>query len=472
MKRNICILVLFVISSLFYISACDKQEKPFEGLELFKWNMIVADNELAICGNGSPYKFFVNPSDKSKNVLFYFQGGGACWDYPSCSGQEGIRGAANPEGIPDDFMKGISVPAMMSPFVWRDHPLDNYQTRDWTIIFLPYCTGDVFTGDKVATYADPEGKEPDLVWNHAGHETVMSVLDWMTKSEYAENFSEIPMLLVTGSSAGGAGAFLNYYFVREKLGDRVEKGVLLNDSGPIYPAENKPEYPEDLSLLDGDGPHTSENYAHSVPNQRKVMSSWNTDVVLNLVLEQNKDDDELMALYNENNIGDSLNRILSTKYLGDRIAHTQFSMDENYSSYIYERFYPNDIETDEDGVTDDGLDVIRSYWLEEQQTLIDLYDELSETNGNTGYFIPYFRPFIESHTTCSIASIGTLIDKDINGEYINIDMSDYIKDLLNPDVPMSDLRYIEHASYWEANGPIPSAIRDIVDFLVENLEEL
>jgi hypothetical protein len=30
--------------------------------------------------------------------------GGACWDYESCSGAGGIRGAANPHGIPDDHM--------------------------------------------------------------------------------------------------------------------------------------------------------------------------------------------------------------------------------------------------------------------------------------------------------------------------------------------------------------------------------
>lgn len=461
-------MLIAVFFSFFLFSACDKEEESssFEGLELLKWNLIVPDNELALCGNGSPFKFFINPSNKSKNVLLYFQGGGACWDYESCSGQAGIRGAANPLGIPDDFME-TGVPAIMSPFIWRDHPLDDYKTRDWTLIFIPYCTGDIFTGNNVITYKDPEGIAPDLVWHHAGHETVMAILEWMTTGQYSKEFEEIPQLLVTGSSAGGAGSFLNYYFIREALGSRVGQGILLNDSGPIYPAEDKPEYPEDLSLLDGDGPHTYENYAHSVPCQRKVMSAWGTDTVIDLVLKGIEDDEALFAMYNPNNIGLSLTRLLSYKYLNDRIAHTQFSMDENYSSYLYERFFPNDINMEAD-----GIDMLHTYWLEEQQVLIDLYDDLNETNGNTGYFIPYFRPFIESHTVCTVASFGTLIDRDINGDYINVDMKAFIVDLLNPEIPMSQLRYIENPSELEAEGPIPTVIREVVDQLTDFMDSL
>ena len=55
-----------------------------------------------VCGNNSQYKLFANFSDKSDNLVVVFEPGGACWDYPSCTGQEGIRGAANPDGIPDD----------------------------------------------------------------------------------------------------------------------------------------------------------------------------------------------------------------------------------------------------------------------------------------------------------------------------------------------------------------------------------
>ena len=57
-----------------------------------------------VCGNGSQYKFFVNYSSSSNNLVVAFEPGGACWDYASCAGVGGIRGAANPHGIPDDHM--------------------------------------------------------------------------------------------------------------------------------------------------------------------------------------------------------------------------------------------------------------------------------------------------------------------------------------------------------------------------------
>ena len=52
-----------------------------------------------VCGNNTPYKFFVNFSDKSDNLVVVLEPGGACWDYDSCTGNNGIRGAANVDGL-------------------------------------------------------------------------------------------------------------------------------------------------------------------------------------------------------------------------------------------------------------------------------------------------------------------------------------------------------------------------------------
>src|SRR5688500_5254605 len=43
------------------------------------------------CGNGTQYKFFVNYSTSSNNVMITFEPGGACWDYASCAGDGGLR---------------------------------------------------------------------------------------------------------------------------------------------------------------------------------------------------------------------------------------------------------------------------------------------------------------------------------------------------------------------------------------------
>ena len=88
------------------------------------------------CGNGSPYKFFVNYSISSNDLVIAFEPGGACWDYASCAGDGGLRGAANPNGIPDDHM--TSLKWEMLPLHRRapTNPLD-----DWNLVLVPYCTG-------------------------------------------------------------------------------------------------------------------------------------------------------------------------------------------------------------------------------------------------------------------------------------------------------------------------------------------
>jgi hypothetical protein len=74
---------------------------------------------------------------------------------------------------------------------------------------VPYCTGDVHTGNNVITYTDPDGVGPDVVFHHAGHDNVQKVIEWIDA-----NFTHVPKLLSTGCSAGGAGAITNYYFLR------------------------------------------------------------------------------------------------------------------------------------------------------------------------------------------------------------------------------------------------------------------
>ena len=106
-----------------------------------------------VCGDGSQYKFFVSYSDTSNNLVVVFEPGGACWDYDSCAGKNGIRGAANVNGLEDTHWE---LAPFISPFLNRV-PEANPHTLDYNMVYMPYCTGDVHTGNKVVTYSDPEG---------------------------------------------------------------------------------------------------------------------------------------------------------------------------------------------------------------------------------------------------------------------------------------------------------------------------
>src|SRR5437870_184700 len=95
-----------------------------------------------VCGNNSQYKLFANFSDKSDNLVVVFEPGGACWDYPSCTGKDGIRGAANIDGIPDDHWE---LAQFISPFLSRFD--DTNPSKEWNMVYVPYCTADVHTGN-------------------------------------------------------------------------------------------------------------------------------------------------------------------------------------------------------------------------------------------------------------------------------------------------------------------------------------
>lgn len=409
-------LVLFLP---FLFGGCE------EDIKYYEWNMVQLEAEGGgdyVCGNGSAYKFFVNPSLTSDNVLIYYEGGGACWDYASCSGQSGIRGAANPNGIPDDYMEGFSIPAIMSPFIFRAHPWERVDTQNWTIIFVPYCTGDIFIGDNSKTYVSEDGTELD--WRHNGFKNTQGILDWMKNGPFKHHFDAIPKLMVTGCSAGGAGSILNYHFIRQGLGSSVGESILFNDSGPIY-------YTRGDKDLWSDRLH------------EKIRDSWGIENVI----EELAGGDGVPTGFTADDFG-SLNTALSIMYPDDKLAHTQFTRDGNYSGYSYERFYDPYPTKDE----------IHEMWADDQGYLMAMYDILYGDNGNTGYFVPYYRPFNESHCSCVLS----FDDTDVTGTDMNV--GGYANRLLNSNLSMDGMRIYEEPSEEELNRPY--IFWDLLDLLM------
>jgi hypothetical protein len=337
-----------------------------------------------VCGNGSQYKFFVNYKEGAEDLLVMLEPGGACWDYAGCSGKTDL-GAAHPDGIPDDLMKITGPTASISPLIRRD--LEG-PTKDFNMVFLPYCTGDVHTGNNVITYTDPEGVGPDLEFHHAGHANILGASAWMAKQ-----FPATDRLFVTGCSAGGAGSLINYHFLRSKIS--AKRGYMMNDAGPIYPSSG------------------FSNLLHT-----KIRSSWNVDPIL----------EELPPGYPVTDDFGVLNTHLADLYPNDRLSTVYFQRDYNFSRYSYENFYDANAKAD-----------IMTYWASDTELLVDLY----ETRPNLGYYLPYWREFNSSHC----ASIASYLDTDI--EEFNMDLSDYIAELFDDKVPIG--RYMESVQPEEDN---------------------
>jgi hypothetical protein len=310
------------------------------------------------CGNGSQYKFFMRRTS-SPNLLFFFEGGGACWDYDTCSGRAGVLGAANPNGIANDYMTQFTA-KYVSPIVNGADPglplrsRTDLPTRDWNVVYMPYCTGDVHIGNSQATYTDATGQEPPLPWRHNGYANTLAA------AEHARTvFPGVQKLLVTGFSAGGTATSSAYYFVRNAI--QPQRGYLLNDSGPIYLAPNLNFRSREL--------------------HEQIRASWALDSVFGL----------LPPSFDEADFG-SINRMVATEFPGDQLAYTGYSRDYNYSRFSYEQFHtPNDKES------------VLDYWLEDQDRLVDelaLYD-------NYSYFIPHHREINDSHCSTIITFIGS-----------------------------------------------------------------
>jgi len=63
-------------------------------------------------------------------------------------------------------MSTLSMAAfgIITPFTARLHPFNAIQTQSWNIVYVPYCTGDVHTGNKVAVYPDADPAKPALTY--------------------------------------------------------------------------------------------------------------------------------------------------------------------------------------------------------------------------------------------------------------------------------------------------------------------
>ncbi len=181
-----------------------------------------------ICIAGTPYSVFTKVRNPKKLMVF-MQGGGACWqDFYNCNVVVETFGQQAPPPPVGLWVEGDS------PVVGEvDNPVDDY-----SVVFLPYCDGSVFSGDNVvpdpawqqfieAALGLPPGAGPPARL-HRGLQNATAGID-VAKAM----FPDANKVLVTGSSAGGVGASaFAPFLLRMAYGDKTKLAVL-NDAGPV-----------------------------------------------------------------------------------------------------------------------------------------------------------------------------------------------------------------------------------------------
>lgn len=162
------------------------------------------------------YSFFYRKG-KADKLLVYFDGGGACWDGETCGSS--ILPALDPNAAPT--FVGKIKPGFDPSSFGGIFDLNNSKNpfQDYSMLFVPYCTGDIHWGSNTAIYKNanfagiPLG---DLVIEHRGFDNFLSIREWIKSKRFTRRGnSEVEALAITGSSAGAYGATLAFPYMKQ-----------------------------------------------------------------------------------------------------------------------------------------------------------------------------------------------------------------------------------------------------------------
>lgn len=167
------------------------------------------------CNDGSPTGFGLS-AGTSNDLLIFFLGGGACWDYETCIAHP--TALLGPFG--EDALASTLAGAVPNGVLDRI-PIQN-PFRRHNIAVIPYCTGDAQAGKIDSTYGG-------RLFRHQGRHNLQLYVDRL-----AAQYPAPRTLTVAGVSGGALSATLAYDFLRAHWPSA--QGYLISDSWPLTAA--------------------------------------------------------------------------------------------------------------------------------------------------------------------------------------------------------------------------------------------
>jgi hypothetical protein len=158
---------------------------PISSLPKDTTTVILTDKSIdgSQCIFGTPYGFQVIPGS-SDNVLFYFQGGGACWNKATTA-----AGLCTSEISPNAPTGIFDRDNKKNPF------------KDYTIVHALYCSGDVWVGKTTAPY---EHKSKPVT--QVGYINADVTKNWLQQQVKSGDIASLlNNFVVMGCSAGSVG---------------------------------------------------------------------------------------------------------------------------------------------------------------------------------------------------------------------------------------------------------------------------
>lgn len=177
------------------------------------------------CSHDSSYSFFFHPGDERRLVIF-FQGGGACWNGQNCD-LNGRPSFDSQIDTTDDPKRQAGLLDLSNP----RNPI-----RDYSVVYVPYCTADVFLGARTNSYATRSAADTvarRFQIRHRGRANADRVVGWVYS-----HFAKPNLVFVTGTSAGAIAtpfyaSLIARYYPRARV-------VQLGDAAGGYRAEAIP----------------------------------------------------------------------------------------------------------------------------------------------------------------------------------------------------------------------------------------
>ncbi len=201
---------LTALAAAALLAACGDDPPPPPPLT-WAWVPI----EGSMCSDGSQTGIGIETGPgASPNVLVFLDGGGACWDYLTCWVANTAPRRSFGAATLDERIREARAGSVLD----RDAPGNPY--KDFTFVFVPYCTGDVHSGARSPTYVPATAE-----WHHNGRVNVSKAFEHL-----AIALPPPAKVVVSGSSAGGFGSLLA--FKKAKAAWPTAKGYLVDDSGP------------------------------------------------------------------------------------------------------------------------------------------------------------------------------------------------------------------------------------------------
>ena len=172
-----------------------------------------------MCAHGDPYSYWVYPGE-TDNLLLFFQGGGGCWNASTCRD----NGAAFNGFMSQRISQGAIIRRGAAVLLDMDHPENPF--GDYTVVYIPVCTGDVHWGDQVTDFGE------GVVINFKGFVNAQSAIQWAYT-----NVPEPDSIFMTGCSAGSPGSLMHAPYVIDHYPDvplvQIGDSLSLLNQGPV-----------------------------------------------------------------------------------------------------------------------------------------------------------------------------------------------------------------------------------------------